>query len=195
MTDISIAAATTLQREALESGMTPESLRATWLRDTDLVYPAGSTKLMLKRQQPFIQTVVQAAIENMRASLMFNRAFPDGALAFYLAKESLVVAADKLKPGSTPIQRRLKQAIQRRLEQDEDYLASIAQLVSFFYTAEMTLLILCNSRVLGSHICGLKSRIAAIPLLQQIYLALVQQMRLVKQSVDNCQIIAIRFRQ
>ena len=56
-TDVSIAAATTLQRDA------PKSDRAT--RDTDLVFPPSVTKLMLTSQQPLIQTVIQDMFKNM----------------------------------------------------------------------------------------------------------------------------------
>ena len=110
-TDVSIAAATTLQRDA------PKSDRAT--RDTDLVFPPGVTKLMLTSQQPLIRAVIQDAFENMRASLMFNNTFPDGILALTLAKESVIIAADNLKPGTA--------VVQHRLEADDEYLARMAQ--------------------------------------------------------------------
>ncbi|KAI9447170.1 hypothetical protein BJY52DRAFT_1193540 [Lactarius psammicola] len=113
-------AATTLQNEAPERSVTPESSGDAWPTDTDLVSPPGTTKLMLTSQQPLVRAVVQDAIENLRASLMFSHAFPDAIVAFSFTKESLIAAAESHKPGAT--------YIQRRLQQDEDYLVKIAQL-------------------------------------------------------------------
>ncbi|KAH9017703.1 hypothetical protein EDB85DRAFT_1897491 [Lactarius pseudohatsudake] len=111
-----LATATTLQMEA-----TTESSGVTWPTDMELL-PPGTSKLMLTHQNPLVRTVVQESIENLRASLMFSHAFPDGSVALTFIKEGLINAAKKLKPGAADIQ--------RRLEQDDDYVTKISQLVS-----------------------------------------------------------------
>ncbi|KAH9023985.1 hypothetical protein EDB84DRAFT_1564550 [Lactarius hengduanensis] len=57
---------------------TPESPVPTVSRvDTDLVFVEGTTKIMLTSQHPLIRAIVQDAIENLRASMLFHNAFPD----------------------------------------------------------------------------------------------------------------------
>ncbi|KAH9164044.1 hypothetical protein EDB89DRAFT_1912379 [Lactarius sanguifluus] len=109
-----LATATTLQTEA-----TTESSGVTWPTDTELL-PPGASKLLLTSQQSLVRNVVQESIENVRASLMFSHAFPDGTLALTFIKDGLINAAEKHKPGAADIK--------RRLEQDQDYLAKISQL-------------------------------------------------------------------
>ncbi|KAI9443421.1 hypothetical protein H4582DRAFT_2054425 [Lactarius indigo] len=109
------ASATMLQTEA-----TTESSGAAWPADTDLL-PPGANKLMLTNQNPLVHNVVQEAIENLRASLMFNHSFPTAPVAFTFTKESLITAAEKYKPGAAHIQ--------RRLQQDGEYLVKIVPLV------------------------------------------------------------------
>ncbi|KAH8988163.1 hypothetical protein EDB86DRAFT_2832028 [Lactarius hatsudake] len=111
------ATATTSQTEATTT--TTESSAATWPTDTDLL-PPGAKRFLLTNQQTLVRNVVQEAIENMRASLLFNNAFPTAPIAFAFTKESLITAAEKFKPGATHIQ--------RRLQQDEEYLAKIGPL-------------------------------------------------------------------
>ncbi|KAI9445639.1 hypothetical protein BJY52DRAFT_1194228 [Lactarius psammicola] len=91
-------AATMLQNEAPERSVTPKSSGDAWPTDTDLVLPPGTTKLMLTSQQPLVRAVVQDAIKNLRASLMFSHAFPDAIVAFSFTKESLIAAAESHKP-------------------------------------------------------------------------------------------------
>ncbi|KAH9042828.1 hypothetical protein EDB84DRAFT_1559325 [Lactarius hengduanensis] len=104
--------ATTSQTEATTG--------ATWPTDTDLL-PPGAKRLLLTNQDPLVRNVVQEAIENLRASLLFDHAFPTAPIAFAFTKESLITAAEKFKPGATHIQ--------RRLQQDEEYLSKIVPLV------------------------------------------------------------------
>ena len=127
VTNILKVAAATLHRDVPESSVPPESSSDKWPRNTDLVFPAsgGTTRLLLSRQNSLIQSVVQGAIENMRASLMFNHAFPDGILALSFAKESLIIAAESLQPGAAPIR--------RRLEFNEDYLTKMAHMVIYIH--------------------------------------------------------------
>ncbi|KAH8978402.1 hypothetical protein EDB86DRAFT_2836832 [Lactarius hatsudake] len=111
------ATATMSQTEATTT--TTESSVATWPTDTDLL-PPGAKRLLLTNQQTLVRNVVQEAIENLQASLLFNNAFPTAPIAFAFTKESLITAAEKFKPGTTHIQ--------RRLQQDEEYLAKIGPL-------------------------------------------------------------------
>ncbi|KAH9172257.1 hypothetical protein EDB89DRAFT_1906257 [Lactarius sanguifluus] len=78
-----LATATTLQTEA-----TTESSGVTWPTDMELL-PPGS----------LVRNVVQESIKNVRASLMFSHAFPDGTLALTFIKDGLINAAEKHKPG------------------------------------------------------------------------------------------------
>ncbi|KAH8995562.1 hypothetical protein EDB86DRAFT_2829470 [Lactarius hatsudake] len=108
-----LATTTTLQTEA-----TTKSSGVTWPTDTELL-PPGASKLLLNGQQSLVCNVVQESIKNVRASLMFSHAFPDGSVALTFIKDGLINAAEK-KPGAADIK--------RRLEQDQDYLTKISQL-------------------------------------------------------------------
>ncbi|KAH8980460.1 hypothetical protein EDB92DRAFT_1974433 [Lactarius akahatsu] len=87
---------------------------------TDLVFPDGSTKLLLRHQQPVIRTIVQKAIENLRATLIFQDAFPDGSVAFAFSKDALSAAAVSHKLG--------RAIVQHRLEVDDEYVAKLVSL-------------------------------------------------------------------
>ncbi|KAI9451374.1 hypothetical protein BJY52DRAFT_1191052 [Lactarius psammicola] len=77
---------------------TPDSPIPILRADTDLVFTEGSTKLMLTNQRPIIRAVIQDAIENLRASILFTNAFPDATIAFALSSDALKVAAESHKP-------------------------------------------------------------------------------------------------
>ncbi|KAF8260296.1 hypothetical protein EI94DRAFT_1811888 [Lactarius quietus] len=89
--------------------------------DTNLVFMEGSTKLMLTHQRPVIQSIVQDAIDNIRASLLVRNAFPDAIVAFVFTKDALHKAAEQCdKPGAT--------TVQARLQDDEEYMAKLVSL-------------------------------------------------------------------
>ncbi|KAH8991903.1 hypothetical protein EDB86DRAFT_2830640 [Lactarius hatsudake] len=67
------ATATMSQTEV--TTMTTKSSAATWPTDMDLL-PPGAKRLLLTNQQTLVRNVVQEAIENLQASLLFNNAFP-----------------------------------------------------------------------------------------------------------------------
>jgi hypothetical protein len=90
---------------------------AGWPADTNLVFAVGSTKLMLLNQHPIVCTVIQEAIENLRAALLFTNAFPDICSALTLIKDCLFTAALRLKPGASEVL--------DRLTHDQDYLLKI----------------------------------------------------------------------
>ena len=111
--------------------MTPDSglpLR-TWPVDTDLVYTTGSNKVMLTIQRPLVRAVIQEAIENLRAGLLFTNAFPDVCATLTLIQDCLLTAANHHKPGATDIL--------ERLQHDQDYMLKITPVVSPIYF-EMT---------------------------------------------------------
>jgi hypothetical protein len=114
---------------------------AGWPADTNLVFTVGSTKLMLLNQRPIVRAVIQEAIENLRAALLFTNAFPDICSALTLIKDCLFTAALCLKPGALEVL--------DRLTHDQDYLLKITPLVSIL-RLEVTSLILPSSRVLIS---------------------------------------------
>ncbi|KAH9162079.1 hypothetical protein EDB89DRAFT_1913474 [Lactarius sanguifluus] len=62
--------------------------------DTDLVFVEGTTKIMLTSQRPLIRAIVQDAIENLRASMLFCNAFPDVTIAFALSRDTLITATE-----------------------------------------------------------------------------------------------------
>lgn len=75
---------------------------------------------MLTIQRPLVRSIIQDAIENLWAALLFNNAFPDVCLALSLIKDCLFTAADLHKPAATDILERLKR--------DGDYLLKITPL-------------------------------------------------------------------
>ncbi|KAN0141184.1 hypothetical protein V8E53_000940 [Lactarius tabidus] len=94
--------------------------RAGWPVNTNLVFAAGSHKLMLLNQRPIVRAVIQEAIENLRAALLFTNAFPDVCSALTLIKDCLFTAALCLKPGASEVL--------HRLTNDQDYLLRITPL-------------------------------------------------------------------
>ncbi|KAI9439470.1 hypothetical protein BJY52DRAFT_1195598 [Lactarius psammicola] len=65
----------------LDQGQATTESSLTWPADTDLIFAPGGTQVMLTLQRLLIRTVVQDAIKDLQASLLFNNAFPDGILA------------------------------------------------------------------------------------------------------------------
>ena len=133
----------------------PESPVPVLRVDTDLIFADGSTKLMLTNQRPLICVIVQDAIENLRASLLFQNAFPDANVAFTLTRDALGVAAENHKPGGA--------IVQWRLQADNEYMARLVSLVCFM-TLKTTSLMSIDSHVHGYSIFVLKSRSAATQL-------------------------------
>ena len=92
----------------------------TWPSDTDILLAPGTKKVSLALQRPALRGVVQDAVENVRASLLFDNAFPD---AFVV---SLSVRGALLSAANTP--RALN--IRDRLAGDDEYLNKLIRLVS-----------------------------------------------------------------
>jgi hypothetical protein len=93
---------------------------AMWPADTDIVYPPGSNKLSLTAQRPLLHGVIQDSFENVRASLLFDHAFPDPVVAPLTIRAALIAAADNPRALS----------IRNRLVGDGEYLGKLTRLVS-----------------------------------------------------------------
>ncbi|KAF8257247.1 hypothetical protein EI94DRAFT_1709340 [Lactarius quietus] len=101
--------------------VSPESGLPNLHVDTNLVFQEGSKKLMLTHQRPIIRTIVQDAIDNLRASLLIRNAFPDPVVAWAFTKDALHLAAEWCeKPGAT--------TVQARLQDDDEYMAKLVSL-------------------------------------------------------------------
>lgn len=87
--------------------------------DTDIVGTTKSIKLSLQR--PLVRAIIQDSIENLRALVLFNNAFPDSVLSFNLAKGALIIAAENRKADGA--------LVLHRLQDDADYLAKLSILV------------------------------------------------------------------
>ena len=79
-------------------------------------------RLTLSAQKPLICVVVQDAIENLHASLLFEHAFPNAPTAIRVVRKCLLDAAERYKPGAS--------AIHEQLMADEDYMTMMVHLVS-----------------------------------------------------------------
>ncbi|KAF8257516.1 hypothetical protein EI94DRAFT_1757861 [Lactarius quietus] len=94
--------------------------QSAWPVDTDLVFPSGSTKLLLLNQRPMVRAIIQEGIENLRAALMFTDAFPGLCSMLTLVKDSLFTAAMHHMPGAMEML--------NRLTRDQEYLLKITPL-------------------------------------------------------------------
>ncbi|KAH8979863.1 hypothetical protein EDB86DRAFT_2835669 [Lactarius hatsudake] len=88
--------------------------------DTDLVFVGNTTKIMLTSQCPLIRAVVQDAIENLQASILFINAFPDVTVTFTLTKDALITATENHGQGGG--------IVQHRLQVDDEYLTKLISL-------------------------------------------------------------------
>jgi hypothetical protein len=93
-----------------------------WPVDTDLIYIPGSRKIMLTLQMPLICMVIQDAFENLRASLLFEHAFPDPNLTVLFIRKNLIGVARSHLPRAMHIH--------KCLLSDDEYLDKLSPLVS-----------------------------------------------------------------
>jgi hypothetical protein len=93
---------------------------AMWPANTDIVYPPGSNKLLLTAQRPLLRGVIQDSFENVRASLLFDNAFPDPISASLTIRAALIAAADNPRALS----------VRDQLMGDSGYLSKLNRLVS-----------------------------------------------------------------
>jgi hypothetical protein len=87
---------------------------------------------MLTMQLPLIRTVVQDAFENLRASLLFENAFPDSHLTILFVRKNLIGAARSHLPRAVDIH--------KRLLIDDGYLEKLSRLVSVSLSIIMQLI-------------------------------------------------------
>jgi hypothetical protein len=93
-----------------------------WPTETDLIYVPGTMKVMLTLQSPLIRTVLQDGIENLRASLLVEHAFPEPSLQVLFIRKNLIGAARSHLPRANNMH--------RRLLVDDAYLDKLSRLVS-----------------------------------------------------------------
>jgi hypothetical protein len=124
--------------------------------DTNLVFVdgPGPTKLKLNDQHQLVRWIVQDAIENLRALLLFNNAFPDAPVTFTLAKGALNLAAENREADGGVL-------VQHQLQDDEEYLFRLSTLVHYIIS-EMTSLRFIGSCADVYAVSVVKSRIAAM---------------------------------
>ena len=92
-----------------------------WPENTNILFPVGSSKVMLTLQRPLLCGVIQDAIDNMRASLLFDNALPDATLSLQFARDSLTTAAQGCCPEAA--------VICHRLQEDVEYFNQLVPLV------------------------------------------------------------------
>ena len=102
-------------------------LTSTWPEETELCFPPGGTKVMLTIQRRLVHIVIQDSVELLRASLMFENAYPDSVQSIVFVRRALVSAAQKQLPATL--------SIHNRLLQDDEY---ISKIISAVYTRYCT---------------------------------------------------------
>jgi hypothetical protein len=107
--------------DSIDTPYTPLN-NTTWPSDTDLIFTPGTNKVTLTVQRPLIRLVAQDGFENLRASLLFENAFPDASDSPAIIQTALTDAAESLGPKAT--------YIHKRLLCDVEYLAKLSCLVS-----------------------------------------------------------------
>ena len=98
---------------------------STWPEETELCFAPGGTRVMLTIQRRLVRIVIQDSIDILRATLIFENAFPEGPQSLQFARHALVSAAEKQLPATL--------SIHTWLLQDDDYIAKITPLVSAYY--------------------------------------------------------------
>ncbi|KAH9161634.1 hypothetical protein EDB89DRAFT_2080488 [Lactarius sanguifluus] len=91
-------------------------LTLAWPAYTNLKFAPGQNRLTLGGQHEVIRKVVKQSIEDLRASLIFNDAFPDGILATCFIRHSLNIGAKKVSKKNSAAS-----SVQERLVDDDDY--------------------------------------------------------------------------
>ena len=98
-----------------------------WPADTDLKAVKDSKRLMLTVQTDFVRTVIQNSFEGVRASLLFEHAFPDTILSHTFIRDALITAAANYGSSAT--------MMHARLISDREYIAKIVPLVRIVNSA------------------------------------------------------------
>ncbi|KAN0109460.1 hypothetical protein V8E52_009254 [Russula decolorans] len=88
-----------------------------WPAETNMDFRDGQTRIRLMSQPTIVRLVLQDAIENMHAFLLFRHAFPDPDLVVEGAKAALTRAARARFPGAA--------RVHERLLSDEEYILNM----------------------------------------------------------------------
>lgn len=102
--------------------LSPSAHVPSWPSDTDIQFVPGTTRVILTRQGTLLKSVLQDGFENLRASILFEHAFPDVVLAHSFIRDALITAAARSGPATA--------SIHQRLLNDNNYLKKLAPLVS-----------------------------------------------------------------
>jgi hypothetical protein len=108
--------------EPVNDMVSPEQPQTGWPVETDLIFVQGTKKVMLTIQRPLMRSVIQDSFERIRASLVFNDAFPDAFSALDITRDSLILAAEFHDRATD---------IHNRLLLDTEYMNKMTHLVSF----------------------------------------------------------------
>jgi len=93
-----------------------------WPVDTDIIFSEGRTRIRLMNQKTLIRMVLQDAISNVHANLVFGHAFPDAGVAFASTRAAVVNAAMGRFPSAG--------TIHNCLLSDMEYLSNMIVIVS-----------------------------------------------------------------
>ena len=104
-----------------------------WSADTHLVFTPGSNKVLLTIQPLLIRMTIQDAFDTLRATLVFENAFPDPNLTVLFIRKSLVGAARSRLPNTVNVY--------NRLLLDDEYMDKLIVLVSVLTVKDMLLTI------------------------------------------------------
>ena len=102
-----------------------------WPAETDMVFSDGRTRIRLMNQKTIVRLVIQDAIENVHAFMLFRNAYPNPALVVSSAKAALVNAATARLPGAAHVH--------QCLVSDEEYFLNMSVIVSYTYLAMSSL--------------------------------------------------------
>jgi hypothetical protein len=112
---------TSSQESARNRSPSPDS-QFVWPADTDICFQPGTSKVMLTNQRPLLRVIITEAMEQVRADLLFNYAFPNPLVALTSIRNSLITCGSRVPNAET---------FYRRLLFDEQYMTALIPLVSF----------------------------------------------------------------
>ena len=96
-----------------------------WPANTNIIFSGGRTKIRIMSQQAIVRVVLQDAIENVHAYMVFRHGFPDAGAALAGTRAALVNAATAHFPSTA--------VLHNRLLSDEEYMANMVIIVSIPY--------------------------------------------------------------
>ena len=97
----------------------------TWPSETELVLTLRK-KVNLTSQHVVIHVLLQDAIDSVQLSLLFDNAFPDANTTLQIVQDHLFSAAEKYKPGTV--------VILKRLTSDNEHLTKMSSVVRLIFS-------------------------------------------------------------